>query len=66
MAVLEKTLSGMTALGRMGETEEIAKAALYLASDEASFVTGAEIVVDGGATGAPIGAPVYRRVGASQ
>ena len=50
----------MTALGRMGEAEEIAKAALYLASDEASFITGAEIVVDGGATGAPIGAPVYR------
>ena len=65
MAALEKTLSGMTALGRMGEAEEIAKAALYLASDEASFVTGAEIVVDGGATGAPIGAPVYR-LGASQ
>ena len=60
MAALEKTLSGMTALGRMGEAEEIAKAALYLASDEASFITGAEIVVDGGATGAPIGAPVYR------
>jgi len=60
MAALEKTLSGMTALGRMGEAEEIAKAALYLASDEASFVTGTEIVVDGGATGAPIGAPVYR------
>src|SRR5712675_605036 len=65
MAALEKTLSGMTALGRMGEAEEIAKAALYLASDDASFVTGAEIVVDGGATGAPIGAPVYR-MGASQ
>jgi len=65
MAGLEKTLAGMVALGRMGDAEEIAKAALYLASDEASYVTGAEIVVDGGATGAPIGAPVYR-VAASQ
>jgi NAD(P)-dependent dehydrogenase (short-subunit alcohol dehydrogenase family) len=60
MAALEEALSGMTALGRMDEAEEITKAALYLASDEASFVTGAEIVADGGATRAPIGAPVYR------
>src|SRR5882724_2442494 len=60
MAGLEKTLAGMVALGRMGEAGEIAKAALYLASDEASYVTGAEIVVDGGATGAPLGALIYR------
>ena len=36
------------ALGRMGEPSEIAAAALYLASDEASFVTGSSLVIDGG------------------
>ena len=34
-------------MGRMGEPEEVAKAALYLASDDSSFVTGIELFVDG-------------------
>ena len=37
-------------LGRMGTAEDIAYGVLYLASDEASFVTGAELVIDGGYT----------------
>ena len=39
-------------MGRFGEAAEMAKAALYLASDESSFVTGTEFVVDGGITAA--------------
>jgi NAD(P)-dependent dehydrogenase (short-subunit alcohol dehydrogenase family) len=39
-------------MGRFGEAEEIASAALYLASDEAAYVTGTSFTVDGGATAA--------------
>ena len=48
-ARLETMLSRIP-MGRYGEPEEVAHAVLYLASDESSFVTGSEVVVDGGWT----------------
>lgn len=60
MAGLEQQIARGIPLSRMAEADDIAKAALYLASDDAVNVSGAEIVVDGGATSAPHGAPIYR------
>ena len=42
--------SANSLLNRVGKPEEVANVALFLASDEASFITGASIVIDGGAT----------------
>jgi NAD(P)-dependent dehydrogenase (short-subunit alcohol dehydrogenase family) len=47
---VRQTLHARQPIGRMGQPEEIAAAALYLASDEAAFVTGSALMIDGGWT----------------
>jgi NAD(P)-dependent dehydrogenase (short-subunit alcohol dehydrogenase family) len=57
---LEQRLSQSIPLGRLGHADEVARAALFLASDDSTNVTATEVVVDGGTTGAPSGAPIFR------
>jgi NAD(P)-dependent dehydrogenase (short-subunit alcohol dehydrogenase family) len=45
---LRAEMTRRIALGRSGEVDEVANAVLFLASDEASYITGTELVVDGG------------------
>ncbi|ADV82794.1 SDR family NAD(P)-dependent oxidoreductase [Terriglobus saanensis] len=59
MSGLHQKLAKTVPLGRMGLPVEIANTALFLASDESSFIQGTEIVVDGGVTSSPLGAPIY-------
>jgi NAD(P)-dependent dehydrogenase (short-subunit alcohol dehydrogenase family) len=61
IAGIMQTIEKRVPLGRYGEPEEVAKAVLFLASDESSYVHVSDIVVDGGVTGAFLGAPIYRQ-----
>ncbi len=47
-AVISSALIARQPMGRLGRPEEIAAAALYLASDEAAFISGTALVIDGG------------------
>jgi NAD(P)-dependent dehydrogenase (short-subunit alcohol dehydrogenase family) len=49
-AAARKTIEGKHPLGHMGDADDVAWGIVYLASDEAKFVTGAELVIDGGYT----------------
>ena len=60
MDALEARFGGLSPLGRMSEADEIARAALYFASDDSANVTAIEITVDGGAVNAPSGAKIFR------
>jgi acetoacetyl-CoA reductase len=48
--VLEKNILPLIPVGRLGEPEEVARCVVFLASDDAGFITGAGLIVDGGTT----------------
>jgi NAD(P)-dependent dehydrogenase (short-subunit alcohol dehydrogenase family) len=57
---LEKNLIRSIPIGRLNDADEVAQAALFLGSDLSRSMQAAEIVIDGGASRAPQGAPAYR------
>ncbi|SMG23744.1 SDR family NAD(P)-dependent oxidoreductase [Paraburkholderia susongensis] len=57
---LEESLVRTIPIGRLNDAEEVAQAALFLASNYSSSMQAAEMLIDGGASRAPQGAPAYR------
>ena len=47
---MRRALVPLHPIGRLGQPEDLADAALFLASDESAFVTGHDLIVDGGYT----------------
>ena len=58
MPEIEKAMVDATPLGRLGTVEDIAAAAVYLASDAGAYVTGRDIRVDGGIEGSNLEMPI--------
>jgi len=59
-AKVDDFFSSTVPLGRWAEPEDVAKAVLFLASEDSSYINAVELMVDGGLTGAPFGAPLLR------
>jgi NAD(P)-dependent dehydrogenase (short-subunit alcohol dehydrogenase family) len=59
-AALETRIARDIPLGHLGEADDVARAVLFLASDDSRNVTATELVVDGGTIGAPAGSPARR------
>jgi NAD(P)-dependent dehydrogenase (short-subunit alcohol dehydrogenase family) len=59
-AKLSDFFASTVPLARWGEPEDLAKAVLFLASDDSSYINAVELMVDGGLTGAPFGASILR------
>jgi NAD(P)-dependent dehydrogenase (short-subunit alcohol dehydrogenase family) len=59
-SALFKMIERAIPLGRVGDPEEVANAVVFLASHESSYIQASEIVIDGGSSGAPLGAPICR------
>jgi NAD(P)-dependent dehydrogenase (short-subunit alcohol dehydrogenase family) len=57
---LSDFFSSTVPLARWAEPEDLAKAVLFLASDDSSYINAVELMVDGGLTGAPFGAAILR------